>query len=549
MKFKPVPRPERTVIVKNNGAQYVYLTQCVKYSSELKASRPQRISIGKLNEEGLLIPNKNYIEIFGEDIEVEIPSQRSDCISFGPQLVVDKIAHKYGLYDLLQNIFEDEADKILDVATYMVMSENNVMQYFNDYGYSHTLFSVNDFSDSTISNLFKKIRVKDIDLFQKSWSQMVSKEKVYIAYDSTNMNTVAGQIELAEFGHAKDDPDLPQINVSLGYNQTEQVPMFYELYPGSIIDNTECGKMVERAIRLGCTNIGFILDRGYFSKKNIDYFEENGFDYMIMTKGNASFIKEAILEYGSVLKNGYSYYMKDHQLYGMTVKKDLFKQGKEQYIHLYYNGIKAEQEKITINERFYRMDEALKLKKDKKIKRKEDVAAYEKYYKIRFDDNGYFLNYNRKDEVIKNLIKTTGYFAIITSEEMDATEALERYRDRDAVEKIFRMEKSYLGNDVFRVHSDESLEGKMFVSFIGLMIRNEIYRSLKGLYKKNRKEYTVPQVIREYERMTLTKLSDDKYHIRYNLTKKQKTVLEALGITEKEYVNFANKVKIPLDKN
>lgn len=41
--------------------------------------------------------------------------------------------------------------------------------------------------------------------------------------------------------------------------------------------------------------------------------------------------------------------------------------------------------------------------------------------------------------------------------------------------------------------------------------------------------------------MTLIKLSDDKYHIRYNMTKK--TMLEALGITEKEYGNFANKFR------
>ena len=58
MKYNPVPRPDRTVIVKNNGYQYVYLTQCVKYSPRLKRSVPSRASIGKLDENGMLIPNK-----------------------------------------------------------------------------------------------------------------------------------------------------------------------------------------------------------------------------------------------------------------------------------------------------------------------------------------------------------------------------------------------------------------------------------------------------------------------------------------------------------
>ena len=31
--------------------------------------------------------------------------------------------------------------------------------------------------------------------------------------------------------------------------------------------------------------IGFVLDRGYFSKDNIRYMEENGFSFIIMVKG------------------------------------------------------------------------------------------------------------------------------------------------------------------------------------------------------------------------------------------------------------------------
>lgn len=57
---------------------------------------------------------------------------------------------------------------------------------------------------------------------------------------------------------------------------------------------------------------------------------------------------------------------------------------------------------------------------------------------------------------------------------------------------------------VFRVHSEEKLESKVFVSFIALIIRNEIYKSLKELYKTNRKEYTIPKVLRDYERLGAT---------------------------------------------
>ena len=124
-----------------------------------------------------------------------------------------------------------------------------------------------------------------------------------------------------------------------------------------------------------------------------------------------------------------------------------------------------------------------------------------------------------------------------------------RYSNRDAVEKIFRMDKSHLGNDVFRVHGDEKLEGKMFVSFVALVIRNAIQQKLKPLYKKNRKEYTVPMALRQYERLGLTKLSDDKYHLRYALTSKQKALLEIHGISEMEYEKQARKTAAELTQN
>ena len=131
---------------------------------------------------------------------------------------------------------------------------------------------------------------------------------------------------------------------------------------------------------------------------------------------------------------------------------------------------------------------------------------------------------------------------IVTSKKMDVAEALSIYRDRDAVEKTFRMEKSYLGFDVFRVHDTEKLESKVFISFVALILRNEIYQALKPMYKKNRKDNTVPKVIREYERLGITKLSDNKYHVRYSLTSRQKKILGAVKKKKKDYMDKINKI-------
>ena len=48
------------------------------------------------------------------------------------------------------------------------------------------------------------------------WNESVThKNRIYISYYSTNKNCQAGDIDLAEFGHAKDDKSKPIINYSV----------------------------------------------------------------------------------------------------------------------------------------------------------------------------------------------------------------------------------------------------------------------------------------------------------------------------------------------
>ena len=543
IKYEPVDLPDRTVRVASKSGTYVYLTQKVEYSSTLKRSIPTRIVIGKLNDDGKLIPNKNYFSIYGEKVELLERSNRSDFISFGLNIIIDTIAKKSQLYDLLDSIFEDNTNKILDIASYMILKETSAMQYFEDYGYNHHLFNLDNFTDNTIGRLFDLLKVKDIDLFISSWVKMHSNKDIYVSYDSTNMNSTSGSLELAEYGHAKDNDNLPQVNLSLGYDQSNNTPLFYELYPGSIIDNSECKKMVDRAKYYGLNNIGFILDRGYFSINNIKYFENNGYDYILMTKGNSRFIKEAVDTCVASLKNGVNHYIEEYELYGKTIETKLFDKDSKQYVHVYYDGLQAEREKINIYNRLNAIDKLLDEKIKAKLQRKEDLKPYDDLYKVNFDVFGYFTSYKRKDNKIKELLNKAGVFVIVTSKEMSAEKALSIYRDRDAIEKVFRMEKSYLGCDVFRVSGNEKLESKVFISFIALILRNEIYQSIKPLYKKNRKEYTVPKVLQQLERLGITKLSDNKYHQRYLLTKRQKDILNVFNINEKEYKAYSEKIE------
>lgn len=55
----------------------------------------------------MLIPNKNYFDLFGEIVELELQNERVEYIAVGPHLLVDKIADRLSLYGLLDSVFQN----------------------------------------------------------------------------------------------------------------------------------------------------------------------------------------------------------------------------------------------------------------------------------------------------------------------------------------------------------------------------------------------------------------------------------------------------------
>ena len=116
---------------------------------------------------------------------------------------------------------------------------------------------------------------------------------------------------------------------------------------------------------------------------------------------------------------------------------------------------------------------------------------------------------------------------------MSAKEALLLYKSRDTSEKLFRGDKSYLGDKSERVYSNESVAAKIFVEFVALIIRNKIYTSLKEGERtlSDKPNYmTVPAAIKELEKIEMTRQTDNVYRLDHGVTKKQKRILQAFGI-------------------
>lgn len=116
---------------------------------------------------------------------------------------------------------------------------------------------------------------------------------------------------------------------------------------------------------------------------------------------------------------------------------------------------------------------------------------------------------------------------------MSAADALEIYKSRDENEKQFRGDKSYLGDNSMRVHTDVRTCSKILIEFVALIIRYRLYTYLRDVFKNNpsKPNYTtVPTAIRELEKIEMSRGYDDVYRLDHAVTKRQKDILGYFGI-------------------
>jgi transposase len=542
------------------GVTYINYEYDRIYKPDKKYNIPKRTTIGKVCDDNMkmMYPNTNYHKYF-PDAELPVDKAitgRSCCLRIGAFLVIRKIIEEYGLDKMICRIIGRDSGLFLDLVSYSIITENNAGQYYPDYAYNHPLFT-NDmqiYSDSKVSEFISAITADQITSFLNEWNESRDhRERIYISYDSTNKNCQAGDIEIAEFGRPKDGQGKPIFNYSVAYDRDNREPLFYEEYPGSIVDVSQLQHMLEKAKGYGYKRVGFILDRGYFSEANIQYMDGCGYDFIIMVKGLKKLVSGLILENRGTFEESRQHSIREYRVSGITVRQRLFQSDeKERYFHIYYSSYKYAAERETVESKMDRMVKYLSKQEGKPVRIEKSIGQYfDLFYYHEGQDDEKFLFGKERVGVVEQEIHLCGYFAIITSRKMTSKEALCLYKSRDASEKLFRGDKSFLGNGSLRVHSDESAEAKIFIEFVALIIRNRIYTCLKDKMEENARRLnylTVPAALRELEKIEMVRLLDNIYRLDHAVTATQKTILSAFYMDAPNVKDMASEISKKLTK-
>ena len=521
--------------------------------------------------------NKYYQDHFLTKKPQELPDPPSvaDSVSIGLSCFVAAAADETGLTKILSDVFgADEAQQILDLASYMISRESAVMQHYPSWARDHAIFSEKTHDDTVLGHFLKTaLSIPKINLFKTKWaSENIGDGTIYLCYDSTNVNCQAEGVFIVQKGHAKDDPALPQVNTDYVIRQTDGMPLTYMHSPGSVTDIAQAqeiirffGKITEQS-RKEITII-LICDRGYISEKNLNLMENAGIGFILMLRSTfklhgelAEECIDGIKSYENMLNT------EDDEKYGLTKQRILYEGGKTCYAHVIWseNLYRQKRDAIDASIRDARADleEFIAVSRDKSFTQEELAELLGdkmRLFSLRLEPGapkavqvkvgrgrgahledkqvetirvvGYIDN---KNEINKERQKC-GIYILVSSQEITAQQAIDAYAKRDCIEKMFEALKSHMGMDKIGVSTEEAIHGKGLVWFVASILYSVLFNGTRSLRVTDKKHYTVPAMVDELEAIKADKDLDTNKHVRrYKLTKRQTAILSCWKYSEKE---------------
>ncbi len=476
------------VHVKNKRNSTTYVYESINYwDKEKKQSRSKRVCIGKLDDEGNIIPSKRLNEHEALACSVKrgpIPLLEKARSFYGATYLFDAIGDKLGITEDLKRCFPDTYKQILSVAYYLILEDSNPLSRFEKWGSIHKHPFGKDIPSQRSSELFASITEESKEKFFCCQGKRRI-ENEYWAYDTTTISSYSTALKQVQYGKNKEDDRLPQLNLALVFGEKSGLPFYYRKLAGNIPDSKTVKTLIEDLDVLGFHKVKLVMDRGFYSEANINGLYKEHLKFLIASRISLPFVRkelDAIYDDISMFSN----YDNNLGVYSMTVasewnftqerpyKKDTIEEKRRIYIHLYYNIDKAAEDAKNFDSMLSELQK--ELLSGKRVERHE--SQYKKYFEVKTTPKR-GIQVTAKADAIKAAKRYYGYFVLLSNEKMDSVTALYLYRNKDVVEKAFGNLKDRLNMRRMLVSSEKSLNGKLFVEFIALIYLSYINKQMK----------------------------------------------------------------------
>ena len=509
-----------------DGRVYVVLEK--RYYQDLHYNMDNRAWLGKAVSDTHMHPNNIFKEMYPEKLEgvsyLNLPVYVKHMGVYAAALA---IGEQTGLYaDLVENLGPRSANLVMDYAAYSILTRSNSAKDFKAMMSDQMLFLEKAYSDSWMQEQFDTVITDNqLQAFKNAWLKRFSQEDIsgaWLCIDGSNDNCGA-RIDEAEKGNAKSRKNTNIISFLYAVTDTG-APIISQVYRGSRVDCQAIKEMVAIIAEYGIKPKGIILDRAFCDESCIRLLFESGYDFVIMMKENTNGFHELLEKYQDEIKLKWKYAL-GHGLFGVNDKVKLF-----QSSNLTVNAAFIWDGKNGIDRASYLIDEVMNAVKDavSAIENGRRPSIPEKctaYVKIIPDGNG-GLRVVVQEEVLQTEIQSKGFYGLICSRQMCAAEANAVYDLRDSSEKQYSIMKTQLGDSVFRAHNMHRIATREAIAFVASVIRQKIMRKCRDV----KPAIDTNVAIKELNLITMNLIGHSQYRVIHNQSKRQKNIMERLGI-------------------
>lgn len=507
---------------KKTGAVYRYSVESY-WDKEKKAPRNKQVYLGKVDpESGELIPAKPRKKTAQKNTT---PKTTVTTRVAGSFLLLEQIASNLGLNKLLNKCFGDEAAMIQSLV-YFLVQKGLALSRIETWSQS-TLHPMNDLiSSQQVSELLRRISEDDRQCFFSLWMNKIL-EKDYLCYDITSISSYARNNEYLHWGYNRDGDSLEQINLAMLFGQKTQLPVYYRRMPGNISDVSTLKNTIKSLDFLGADSMHLILDRGFYSKANIDELYKQKHKFTIAAPSGRQWIKNIIDEHYDSITSPRNYLPlnDDEVLYAGTTLHKWGANNHRLYVHVYYSAERAASHYDTFTRKLMTLKEELESGKYSE----EHIKDYERFFIIKeTPKRGRKIEFN--DEAIQKYRKRyIGFFCILSNKLKQAKETLSVYRSKDVVENCFDDLKNSLDMKRLRVHGSQAMDTRLFLQFLALIYVSQIRKTAKQNDKL--KYLSVRDIMEQMETLTQVKYSGRYGKLLTETTPLQREILDAFDVT------------------
>ena len=502
-----------------SGRVYVY--ENTSYWDKIsKKPKSVRRCLGHLDPEtDEIVPNRI------KHVTNHMPKQgRSQCstYTYGVSALLDTISADIGIADTLQKVFPEDWSAILCCAYYLI-SEGNALSRVEQWSRQAITPYEKILADQRVSELLTRISTDKIREFFKLWFEQNKEDDDYYCMDVTSVSSYSEQNEFVRRGYNRDrEKHLSQINLLMISGHTSHLPLAYQVLPGSVSDVTSMRGAVRQLDLIDAKRLHMVFDKGFYSENNINELYEKQYRFLMGVPFTTNIARDAVARHRDDDIQSYQHYisvLKD-ELYSVT---EFVSWGSHRcWLHIYHDNVKAALHEREFAQRLRQEYEELV---SEKLCPKHE-ADYKQFFLIKTTPvRGRKVEYN--DEAIKQYRKNTvGWFVLMSNDIKDASTALWVYRMKDAVEKHFDDLKNDLDMKRLRIHSPETMTGRIFIQFVALIFVAKI----KVVMQANDwlRNHNLQEVIDEMKSLHRVKL----------ISKRSRDIITTLTAFQKEIVTL-----------